>query len=273
MLVDGKAIAGRMIQAVADRVAVHPARRSPQLAIITCAPNFETKKYLQLKQKRAVAAGITLLMTELAYDTTTEGVVQAVMAATLRAEAVVVQLPLPAHIDREAVLAAVPVSHDPDGFSYSTNPAACLPPVVAAVVAIATEYNIAFASGQRIVVMGRGRLVGAPMVTYLMRLGVPPAVVTESSSNTVEVLARADIIITGVGKPGLVTPDMVKPGVVIFDAGTSEDGGMLVGDVQKEVAALAKLFTPVPGGIGPITVAALLTNVMNLAEQQWQAMS
>lgn len=262
-----------MIQAVARRVAVYPGPRPPQLAIITCAPNFETKKYLHLKQKRAAAAGITLIVTELAHDATTEGVVEAVVAAALSAEAVVVQLPLPAHIDREVVLAAVPITHDPDGFRYSSDPSACLPPVVAAVVAIATEYNITFTTGLRIVVMGQGRLVGAPMVTYLQRQGVTPTVVTETSSDTAAVLAQADIVITGVGKPGLVTADMVKPGVIIFDAGTSEDGGMLVGDVQSEVSARTELFTPVPGGIGPITVAALLTNVMNLAEQQWQAMS
>lgn len=270
MLVNGKAIAAAMITAVAERASVYPGEQAPRLAIIACAPNFETKKYLALKQKRAATAGITLVMTELPGDATTAALIEAVRAAATYAEAVVVQLPLPEHVDREAVLAAVPVTHDPDGFLYGKDEAACLPPVVAAIVAIAAAYKISFTGGRRILVLGQGRLVGAPMVTYLTKLGITPVVVTESSAYTNEQLRVADIVISGVGKPGLVTAQMVKSGVVIFDAGTSEEGGMLVGDVALTVAAHAALFTPVPGGIGPITVAALLTNVMILAERQWQ---
>jgi methylenetetrahydrofolate dehydrogenase (NADP+) / methenyltetrahydrofolate cyclohydrolase len=99
-------------------------------------------------------------------------------------------------------------------------------------------------------------------------LGVVPTILTAESPDTAAVLMTADIIVTGVGKPGLITADMVHNGVVVFDAGTSEDGGVLVGDAVPEVAAKAALFTPVPGGIGPITIAVLLKNVMELAQKQ-----
>ena len=101
-----------------------------------------------------------------------------------------------------------------------------------------------------------------------MKQGAQVSVVTKESTDTNELLKDADIVIAGAGQPGLVTAAMVKDGVMIFDAGTSEDGGTLVGDVNSDVAKKASLFTPVPGGIGPITVAVLLKNLVTLAERK-----
>lgn len=267
MIVDGRALAARMLEMVAHEVTRMPDGEKPILAIVTCAPNFETKKYLALKERKAAAAGIILKIIELLPEVTTNEVVEVIQKAVLMAQGVVVQLPLPVHIDREVVLQFVPVSHDPDGFGYEHDGRSCLPPVVAAVAAIARAYEIEF-KDKRIVIVGQGRLVGMPMKQYLSKLGFVPTVVTERTEHASDLLKEADIVITGVGKPGLITDDMVKEGVVIFDAGTSEEGGVLVGDVDPMVAHKAKLFTPVPGGIGPITVAALLANVMILAKQQ-----
>lgn len=269
MLVDGRAIAAQIVARVAKEAAALPVGKTPRLAIITCAPNFETTKYLALKQRKAATAGIVLEVIEIEASATTGEVVAAINKIIATVNAVVVQLPLPAHVDREAVLQAVPVTHDPDGFCYATDARSCLPPVVAAVLEIASSYDIPFLS-KSVVIMGQGRLVGAPMRHYFTSLGVNPIVLTEASTNTGEVLLGADVIITGIGRPGFVTSDMVKEGVCIFDAGTSEDGGVLVGDVAPAVAEKASFFTPVPGGIGPITVAALLANVMKLASAQWR---
>jgi methylenetetrahydrofolate dehydrogenase (NADP+)/methenyltetrahydrofolate cyclohydrolase len=235
--------------------------------VITCAPNFETQKYLALKKRRAREVGIALSLIEFQADATTAMLVDAVTVAARTSSGVVVQLPLPAHIDREAVLAAIPVTHDPDGFWYGSHGSACVPPVVEAIAEILRRYEVPCAEAQ-VVVLGAGRLVGRPAVAYMQAAGAHVSLFTEPSVAQQEALKTADIIISGIGVSHYITPDMVKSGVVVCDAGTSEDGGILVGDVDPAVAEKAALFTPVPGGIGPITIAALLSNLVKLAVRQ-----
>ena len=264
MIVDGRQVAHIIYEEVATSVAA--LHRTPILAAITCAPNFETEKYLQLKKRKASDVGITLRVVELSETATTEEVIACIEALLPEVDGVVVQLPFPAHIDREVVLAAVPVDKDPDGFSYGTVEGACIPPVVGAIKEVAEEHEITF-KGSKVVVLGAGRLVGAPAAHFLRMAGADVTVLTEIDSDPIPYLLEADIIITGIGKPHFVTTDMVKAGVAVFDAGTSEDGGVVVGDVHPDVAALARLYTPVPGGIGPITVALLLRNLLSLIRQ------
>mgnify|MGYP003419078027 CR=1 FL=1 len=263
MIVDGKAVAARIYDDVAQIVKTLP--KQPVMAAITCAPNFETQKYLELKKRKAAEVGIVLRVVELPETVSTEEAIACVLAVAPQVDGVVVQLPFPAQVDREAVLAAVPARKDPDGFSYGSSPEACLPPVTGAICAITEAYDVTFAD-KNIVVLGQGRLVGTPIVRYLQSIGVPFTVLTEADTDPVAALKAADVIITGIGKPHFVTLDMVKDGVIIFDAGTSEDGGVMVGDVHPDVAHKAALFTPVPGGIGPITVAVLLRNLVNLVQ-------
>jgi methylenetetrahydrofolate dehydrogenase (NADP+)/methenyltetrahydrofolate cyclohydrolase len=261
MVVDGKDIAARIYEETATLVrGLSPA---PVLVAITCAPNFETQRYLELKKRKASEVGITLRIVELPEDVTTEEAIECVQVMALHCNGIVVQLPFPSQVDREAVLAAVPASKDPDGFSYGTEENSCLPPVVGAIVEIASIYNISF-QNKKVVVLGQGRLVGAPAARFLRAAGADVHCFTEHDGDPRHALKEADVLVTGIGKPHFVTADMLKPGVVVFDAGTSEDGGVVVGDVHPEVAHTASLFTPVPGGIGPITVAILLRNLVSL---------
>ena len=264
MIVDGKKIAHELYQEVASEVAT--LERAPVLAAITCAPNFETQKYLELKTRKAAETGITLRVIELPDTVTTEEAIACVRAVLPDVDGVVVQLPFPAHIDREALLAAIPAPKDPDGFSYGQGNEFCLPPVVGAIEVIAKRHDIQFKDAQ-VVVLGEGRLVGKPAAHYLRQAGANVAVLNKSDQDKLSLLKQADIIVAGMGAPHFVTPDMVKEGVIIFDAGTSEDGGVVVGDVHPDVASLAQLYTPVPGGIGPITVAVLLKNLVSLMRQ------
>ncbi len=264
MIVDGKEIAHRIYTEVATEVGHFP--HQPTMAAIACDPNFETQKYLELKKRKAAAAGIALRVVELSRTVTTEQVIACIKAVAVDVDGVVVQLPFPVHVDREAILEAVPADKDPDGFSYGLHNSVCIPPVTGAIVEIMKTHNLSFA-GKNVVVLGQGRLVGGPMITYLQMRDIPVNVLTEESPDYQEVLKEADIIISGIGKPHFVTKDMVKPGVVLFDAGTSEEGGVVVGDVHPEVADIAALFTPVPGGIGPITVAVLLRNLIQLVKK------
>ena len=142
----------------------------------------------------------------------------------------------------------------------------CLPPVAGAVKIIAEKYNIDF-RGKNVVVLGAGRLVGAPVAHFLNSAGAQVTTLTEHDEQPFEVIKSADVIVTGIGQPHFIKPEHVKEGVIIFDAGTSEDGGLMVGDVEPAVADQAALFTPVPGGIGPITVALLLRNLASLVRR------
>ncbi len=220
--------------------------------------------YLKLKLKRAKDIGIGLSVVEFGEETTTEDLVTSIERCTMQTDAIVVQLPLPTHIDTAAVLRAVPTSYDADGMHYDGTPGTVLSPVVGAIAEIAARHDVHFL-GQHVVVVGEGRLVGAPAATYARGQGARVTVLNEHSTDTSEMIASADILILGAGVPRLVTPEMIKDGVVIFDAGTSEAGGVLLGDAHPDCVHKALLMTPVPGGIGPVTVAVLLRNIVRLA--------
>lgn len=261
MIIDGKAIAKDILTEVAGRVATLP--QVPRLTVFTCAPNFETEKFLALKQKRAKEVGITVTLVTLDATSTTEAVVAAIVSAVSQTDGIIVQLPFPAQVDATAILSAVPASHDVDVLRYAGEETDILPPVVGAIDAIAKHHQVVFA-GQSVVVVGQGRLVGKPVALYAATHGAVVTVLKKDSVNAAAVIAAADILILGAGVPGLITAAMVKPGVMVFDAGTTEEGGVLAGDAAAEVAERAALFTPVPGGIGPITIAILLRNLLNL---------
>lgn len=262
MIVDGRAIARDMLREVRNMIS-HASTR-PHLTVLTCAPNFETRKYLALKRRRAIDAGIGINVIEFPETVTTDEMIVSLRHATMQTDGVIVQLPLPKHIDTDAVLASIPQGCDADGLNYSGDEHELLPPVVGAIAEIAARHRVPFL-GAATVVVGNGRLVGKPAALFATRMGANVSVVTRETENADELIRSADILILGAGSPGLITPDRIREGVIIFDAGTSEAGGLLVGDADPSCDAKAALITPVPGGIGPITVAILLRNVAALA--------
>ncbi len=262
MIIDGKAIAQEILRGVAGNVEALP--QSPRLTVFTCAPNFETEKFLTLKQMRAGEVGVVVSLVTLDPESTTEAVMTAIAAAVPLTDGIIVQLPFPAHVDTAAILGSVPTSHDVDALRYAGEVTDVLPPVVGAIDAIAKKYGVDML-GKQVVVVGQGRLVGQPAILYARAKGGIVTIVERGTENAADIIKTADILILGAGVPGLVIAEMVKPGVVVFDAATSEEGGMLVGDASPAVAAVASLFTPVPGGIGPITIAILLQNLLKLA--------
>ena len=262
MMVDGRAIAKRILNQVASET--DALSFTPKLGVMTCAPGVETKQYLDLKKRKAKEVGIDLIVLELPEEASTEDCVACVNRLVEDCHGVLVQLPLPSHIDREVVLDAVPVAKDPDGFAYDRDSRSLLPPVAGAIDEISSEHGVSF-EGKKVVIVGDGRLVGQPSFRYAEKAGGEVVLLTEGSDEYHDHIKSADILISGVGKPHFITDDMVKGGVVVFDAGASEDGGLVVGDVGPSVADKASLFTPVPGGIGPITVAVLLQNLSKLA--------
>ncbi len=268
-IVSGTALAEKEIADLQESFAAH--RQPLTLSIITCDPNRATRSYLALKERMAQRLGVKVRLSELPRGATTEAVLSTIAAAASESEGVIVQLPLPAHIDVDQVLAAIPPSHDVDAFSYTGEETTVLPPVVGAIDVIARRYNLSW-SGKQVVVLGAGRLVGSPATLFATTAGAQVTVLTDSSAwstkERAHIIRMADIIILGVGHARLLTVDMIKDGAIVFDAGTSEDGGVLVGDADPAVADRAALFTPVPGGIGPLTVVVLFRNLLDLARRQ-----
>lgn len=267
MIVDGKAIAADIRQSVAATIAASGV--PPRLGIIACAPNFETRTYLDLKEKIAASLGVVVTRSVLEVESDTEAIIAAVKACALETDGVIVQLPLPGHIDRAAVLAAIPPEKDVDAFGYQGEATEVLPPVIGAIREIAAQTGVRWKEA-RVVIFGSGKLVGEPAVRFVQAEGAVVSVVDkDTDASAAEALAReADIIILGVGKPHMLLPHMVKEGVVVFDAGASEDGGVIVGDADPKVAEKASVFTPVPGGIGPITIALIFRNLLKLQSRQ-----
>lgn len=261
MIIDGVKIADELYKEIAAKVSL--LSHTPRMAIITCAPNFETQKYLGLKKRKAEEVGVALTIIEMSADASTEDVIASIVSVSPAVHGVVVQLPLPPHIDREAVLASIAPDKDPDCFSGG-HENDLLPPVVGAIDEISKRENIEW-EGKKVAIFGHGRLVGEPAAHYATAKGSNVTVLTEDSTNSNIALSEADIIVSGAGQPHLITKDMVKSGVAIFDAGTSEDGGELRGDVHPDVQEVTSFMTPVPGGIGPITIAVLLRNLVNLS--------
>lgn len=261
MMIDGRKIASEIYREVANEVSHLDVK--PHLTVFTCAPNFETKKYLALKLRKAKDVGIGINVIEFPETITTEEVITSIERACIQTDGVVVQLPFPAHVDTDAVLASIPSIYDVDGVTYNGREAKILPPVVGAIAEIALRQSVLF-MGQNVTIVGHGRLVGKPAELWAKEQGAKVRVVTKDTNDLEEAVRSAHILILGAGQAGLITPDMIAEKVVIFDAGTSEDSGELKGDAHPDCALKASLMTPVPGGIGPITVALLLKNLIRL---------
>jgi len=260
MIIDGKQIAAEIFAATKQEVA--GLGRVPVVRAITVSPNAATESYLRIKSARAADAGMQLEVMKLSDTATTEELIAAVQQEG--ADAVIVQLPLPAGIDTEAVLDAVPAPKDADVLSHDTRkmPGALLPPVAAAVQEILDRAGCN-ARGKNVVVVGQGWLVGDPVAAWLRTSGGDVHTLTRESSD-LSILKNADIIVSGAGSPHLIKPEMLKEGVVLIDADTSESDGALAGDADPACAEVASVFTPVPGGVGPIAVACLFRNVATL---------
>lgn len=265
MLVDGRAIASDILAEVRASLA----GRTLVVRAVVMAPSPATESYLSIKRARAEEAGMRLEVVRLPDDADAEALIEAVRAEG--ADAVIVQLPLPERVDAAAVLAALPVEKDADILSPASyarfergEDGALVPPVAGAIAEILARAGVD-ASGKRAAVVGQGKLVGKPALALLRRLGADAVAVLKETPEPGKILREADIVVSGAGQARLITKDMVKPGAVLIDAGTSESGGAIAGDMDPACAEYASVFTPVPGGVGPVAVALLFRNAARLA--------
>jgi len=272
MVIDGRKMAdGVLARAKARAQAL---AHAPRVLAIATSETPATKSYLSIKEKRAADAGCEFSVLQFPDTVSAEELQSAILASD--ADAIIVQLPLAEGINAQAVCDAIPVGKDADVLSDAARQKfarddsdALLPPVVGAVAEIFHTEGIN-PKGKHALVIGRGFLVGAPVAMWLAQHGAQVATAGRSTPDFPTLLADADIIISGAGSPHLITPGMLKKETVLIDAGTSESGGTIVGDANPSCAAKCSVFTPVPGGVGPLAVAKLFENAVTLAEKAIQ---
>lgn len=288
-LIDGKKTAQDIKNEIAARVAEikQVGGKQPHLAAILVGEDGASQTYVGAKVKACEEVGFTSTLVRLAAEVSEEELLRTVEEINQNPDidGLIVQLPLPAHISVDKVTNRIRPEKDVDGFTPANVGRMTLnwPAYVAAtpygIVELLKRYQIE-TSGKHCVVIGRSHIVGSPMSILMARNGYPGnATVTLTHSKTKDLAAicrTADILIVAIGKPEFVTADMVKPGAVVIDVGihriadeTKKTGFRLIGDVKyDEVAPIASAITPVPGGVGPMTIAALLYNTLQSAEKK-----
>lgn len=299
ILLDGKKLSQKILAGLKEEISKSRRRFSLAAVVVPKPPQAAgipavglgigadpvIAKFVAQKKKIAEELGVDFKTYEYDSGISTNDLRRRIAAVVHDAEpdGVIIQLPLPEHINTRYILNSVPPEKDVDVLSARAlgnffvgkpphqsvgrgSKSEVLPPVVGAIKALFDEYGITL-KGKYVVVVGAGDLVGKPAAAWLLNEGVTFSVVRSSTADISEFTKKADIIITGVGKPGLITSDMVKEGAVVVDAGTSESAGKLSGDADFEsVSAKAAYITPIPGGVGPLTVAMIYKNLLTLAD-------
>lgn len=272
MILDGKKIAERILKELKEEVA--RVTKKPRLAVVVVGEDPVIANFIAQKKKAAEKIGAEVRVYPFPMDITTNELRRRIseIVHEKKNDGVIIQLPLPAHINKQYMLNAIPPEKDADVLSaravgnFAVAKSPITPPVALAVKTLFEEYHIDYHT-QSIAIVGAGALVGRPVALWLMGEGVGFMLITRDTPHPETALGAADIVISGIGKARFITGDMIKSGAVIIDAGTSESGGEIAGDVDAEsVAAKASALAPVPGGVGPLTVAALFKNLLTLAK-------
>lgn len=283
-LIDGKAIAAKVRAEVAEGVARLAAERNvrPGLAAVLVGENPASQTYVRMKRKACAEVGIESFGCELPATASQQEVESLVRDLNARADVhgILVQLPLPAGLDEEAVLSAVGLNKDVDGFhpmnmgrlAQKGREPLFVPATPAGCIRLLEETGVKL-SGANAVVLGRSNIVGMPVALLLVRQDATVTICHSRTRNLPEVVRSADVLIAAVGRAQMVKGDWIKPGAVVIDVGTNriddptaKGGSRLVGDVDFEAAAqVAGAITPVPGGVGPMTIAMLLQNTLRAA--------
>ena len=270
-IIDGKAIAAALRARLAERVARLPFR--PGLAFVLVGDDPASAVYVRGKDRAARAVGIDVQTIRLPTDTSEETLLTRIagLNANPAIDAILVQLPLPAHIGAQAVVEAIDPDKDVDGFHpLNAGRLACgnpglVPCTPRGVMKLLTQTGVTLA-GARALVLGRSNIVGRPMAALLLAANATVTMAHSRTRNLAAECRRAEVLVAAAGKPELVRGDWIAPGAVVIDVGINRVDGRLVGDVAfAEASQVAGAITPVPGGVGPMTIACLLENTVTAA--------
>jgi len=278
-IIDGKAIA----QAIRDEIAAEVTAMAetgipaPHLGVVLCGDHPSSATYVRNKRRAAERAGIRFTLHTPAGTACTADILDlcASLAADPDIDAILVQLPLPPQVDTPAVIEAVPAAKDADGFhpvNLGRLAAGITPPVLPGTprgcMELLSRAGVPVA-GSRAVVVGRSVIVGRPLALLLINADATVTVCHSRTQDLAAVCREADILVAATGRPRMITGEYVKPGAAVIDVGTTSVEGHLEGDVDRaSVEPVAGWLTPVPGGVGPMTIAMLLRNVVALARSR-----
>jgi methylenetetrahydrofolate dehydrogenase (NADP+)/methenyltetrahydrofolate cyclohydrolase len=278
-IIDGKQIAAQVRQRVRAGVQsrLQQGKRAPCLAVILVGHDPASQVYVRNKKNACAEVGITSRAYDLPADTSREALLQLIntLNADEGVDGILVQLPLPPHLDTTEVLEQIRPDKDVDGFHafnlgrLAQRLPALRPCTPKGVMTLLNSTGIDL-HGQEAVVVGASNIVGRPMTLELLLAGCTTTTTHRFTRDLAAHVRRADIVVVGVGIPGLVKGEWIKPGAIVIDVGINRlDDGRLVGDVEFEPAAeRAGWITPVPGGVGPMTVASLMENTLEAANRR-----
>jgi methylenetetrahydrofolate dehydrogenase (NADP+)/methenyltetrahydrofolate cyclohydrolase len=277
VILSGKWVRDQIFGGLKPRIAkLSASHRPPGLAVILVGKDPGSEIYVRLKMKTCEELGIYSEQITLPDTTSTGELLGIIEGLNQRPEmdGILVQTPLPPQVDKGRVLKAVRPDKDVDGFhplnvgalvENIPGPRACTP---VGIMEMLGRYNIPVA-GKKAVVVGRSDIVGKPMALLLLHGNATVTICHSKTSNLAEECRRADILVAAIGRAHLITRDFIKPGATIIDVGMNRRAdGKVVGDVNPEDAkALASAYTPVPGGVGPLTISMLMSNTVDIAEE------
>lgn len=277
-IIDGKAISAQIKDELKEKVArMKEEGKQVCLAVIQVGNDPASSVYVGNKKKACAYIGIESLYYELPEETTQEELLSLIAELNARKDVngILVQLPLPGHIEEDAVIRAIDPKKDVDGFHPQSVGALCIgePGFVsctpAGIIQLLRRSNIEIA-GKECVVIGRSNIVGKPMALLLLRENGTVTVAHSRTKDLKQVAKRADILVVAVGKPKMITREYVKEGAVVIDVGIHRnENNKLCGDVDYEdVAPVCSAITPVPGGVGPMTIAMLMNNCVESVNLQ-----
>jgi methylenetetrahydrofolate dehydrogenase (NADP+)/methenyltetrahydrofolate cyclohydrolase len=275
---DGKGLAKRIRAGVAEEVAAHDGRIG--LATVLVGDDPASAIYVKRKREACEEAGIASIRHELSKDTSEEELLALVdeLNSDERVTGILVQLPLPEQIDEGRAIRALDPIKDVDGFHpvnagflFQGRPT-LLPATPSGIMEILREYEIPL-SGANAIVIGRSNIVGKPVAILLLAESATVTIAHSRTRDLVERVRAADVVVAAVGRAGTVTAEMVKPGATVIDVGINRVDGKVVGDVDEGVREVAGHLTPVPGGVGPMTIAMLLANTMRAARYQARSLA
>lgn len=271
IILDGNKLSEKILDELKKKIEASSKRI--RLAVVLVGQDPVSLKYIEQKKKACKKIGADFRLYQFSENISTRKLrreLANITKATINT-GIIIQLPLPEDINRQYILDAIPSEKDVDLLSSSslgkfyTGKLDILPPTAGGVLRLLDEYKISI-KGKNVVIVGAGSLVGKPLSILMMQKEATVTVCNNFTKNLGELTKKADILVSGVGKPGLITGKMVKNGVVIIDAGFSTIDKGVRGDVDFDsVAEKASYITPVPGGVGPMTVAVLLSNLIKLA--------
>ncbi len=226
--------------------------------------------FIHYKRQFGEVLGVNVTVHDFPADISEVELLGSIKTLNASSDAIIIQLPLPAHLDVTTITSAVAPEKDVDVLGtqaitrFKKGDEHFLPPVTGSIVEVFKQHTVDL-NNKNIVVIGNGALVGYPMTLWLDNHNFSYNVLVKETPTALRdnLIKKADVIISGAGAPHLVKAHMVKPGVILIDAGTSESGKKIIGDIAQAAYPVSNLYTPVPGGIGPITIAILYTNIIN----------